>query len=365
MTPLRRPDSPFLAFTLLLCVFGIIILSSASSVVSFQTFGDPNVMLKKQVITLVLGLVLMFVAMQIPSHYVEKFTTLFFIGAMVLTLLTLIPGVSSELLGAKRWITFGGFNFQPAEFLKLASILLLASWLAKVRMDRATSRETLVPLFSILAPIVLILVLQPDLGTAIVIMAVSFTLYFIAGAPAKHFAWIAIVAAFGLLMLTQLAPYRAARLTVFLNPGDDTQGSAYHINQSLLAIGSGGLFGRGLGHSIQKFNYLPEAEGDSIFAIAAEELGFFLSAGLITLYVALVWRGAYLAKRMSDVFGKLVVSGVTSWLGIQAFINIGALSSILPLTGEPLPFISNGGTSIIASLIGVGLLLNYSRSVRV
>ncbi len=365
MTTLRQPDSLFLALIVLLCVFGIIIFSSASSVVSFQSLGDPNALLKKQAIALVLGLLLMVVTMRLDLRLLEKFATPLFVFSVALMLLPFVPGLGPELLGAKRWVVLGGFFFQPSELVKLTIVVFLGRWLTGLRIDRAEPRETLFPLLGILGTVVLILVLQPDLGTAIVIMAVSIILYFVVGAPVKHFAWIAAITAIGLALLIQVAPYRAARLTVFLNPSDDTQGSAYHINQSLLAIGSGGLFGRGLGHSIQKFNYLPEAEGDSIFAIAAEELGFFLSAGLIALYVAVVWRGVHLARRASDSYVKLVITGIVCWFGMQAFINIGALTSVLPLTGEPLPFISNGGSSLVISLVAAGILLNYSRTIRV
>ncbi len=364
MTEYRRPDSLMFALVVLLCVFGIIIFSSASSVVSFQSLGDPNALLKKQAIALVLGLLLMVVTMRLDLRILERYATPIFVLSIGLMLLPFVPGLGPEYLGANRWVSFGGFFFQPSELVKLTTVVFFARWLPTLRFDRTLPKETFLPFLGILSVIVLILVLQPDLGTAIVILAVSITLYFAVGAPAKHFGWIAGVVAIGLILLIQVAPYRAARLTVFLNPADDTQGSAYHINQSLLAIGSGGLFGRGLGHSIQKFNYLPEAEGDSIFAIAAEELGFFFSVGLVALYVAILWRGVQLARLSTDMPVKLTIAGIVTWFGVQAFINIGALTSVLPLTGEPLPFVSNGGSSLVISLIAVGVLLNYSRTIR-
>ncbi len=364
MTTLRRPDSTLLSIVLVLCIFGIIILSSASSVASFQALGDPNGYLKKQIISLIIGLLLMVLIMQFNISWLRKLALPFLIVCCILLFLPFIPGLGPELLGARRWITFGGVFFQPSELVKLGLIIFLAAWFAKQPVHDAEPKKVLFPLLALLAGITLVLIKQPDLGTAIVILAVSVSVYFAAGAPLKHFVWIAGLLLAGLFLIIQVSPYRAARLTVFLNPDKDAQGAAYHINQSLLAIGSGGILGRGLGHSLQKFNYLPEAEGDSIFAIAAEELGFIFSVGIIALYVGLLWRGIQLARRANDVYVKLVITGIVSWFTIQAFINVGALTSLLPLTGEPLPFISNGGSSLIISLVAVGILLNYSRSLR-
>jgi len=363
-TAFRRVDSVFLSLILALCVAGIIILSSASSVESFQALGDPNAYLLKQAIALLIGLGAMFILMGLDYRRWLRSSKLLLVASLVLLFTPFIPGVGSELLGAKRWIAVGGFFFQPAEVVKLTFILYLAAWLPKIRLDRESGKQSLLPFAGVLGFIVIALLLQPDLGTAIVIVGTSVVMYFVAGAPAKVFAWIGIALVAGVLLLIQIAPYRAARLTVFLNPEGDTQGSGYHINQSLLAIGTGGLFGRGYGHSLQKFNFLPEAAGDSIFAIAAEELGFILTVGLIGLYVAVFWRGVQLSRRAAEPAGKLLILGITVWFTLQAFVNMGALTSLLPLTGEPLPFISNGGTSLVFSLAAVGILLNVSKSLR-
>jgi cell division protein FtsW len=364
MNALRRPDSTLLSIVLVLCVFGIIILSSASSVASFQALGDPNGYLKKQIISLIIGLLLMVLIMELNISWLKKLALPILVISCVLLFTPFIPGLGSELMGARRWVYFAGFFFQPSELVKLCLIIYLSAWFSKLPIHDAEPKRVLFPLLGLLGGITLVLIKQPDLGTAIVILALAVVMYFAAGAPIKHFVWIAALFMAGLFLIIQVAPYRAARLTVFLNPDKDAQGAAYHINQSLLAIGSGGIFGRGLGHSMQKFNYLPEAEGDSIFAIAAEELGFILSVGLIALYVGLLWRGIQLARRSSDMYIRLVITGIVSWFAIQAFINIGALTSLLPLTGEPLPFISNGGSSLIISLMAVGILLNYSKTLR-
>ncbi len=362
--PLRRADSVFLSLTFALCVVGIIILASASSVESYQTLGNPNGMLVKQLIALLMGLGAMFLLMGADYHRWQKLSKFLLIGSIALLLLPFIPGIGTELLGARRWISIGGFFFQPSEVVKLALIIYLASWLPKIRLDREEAKKSFVPFVGILAFITIALLAQPDLGTALVIIGTAIVMYFVAGAPGKIFAWIGVGMVVGVFLLIQISPYRAARLTVFLNPEGDTQGSGYHINQSLLAIGTGGLFGRGYGQSLQKYNYLPESAGDSIFAVAAEELGFFLTVGLVVLYVALFWRGVHLARAASDPTGRLMTIGITTWFTIQAFVNMGALTSLLPLTGEPLPFISNGGTSLIFSLAAVGILLNVSKSAR-
>ncbi len=365
MTALRRPDSVLLALFLTICTFGIIVLSSASSVESFQSLGDPNAMLKKQIIALLIGLLLMVLVMRLNLDKLRKWYLPLLVGSIFLSILPFIPHIGTQLLGAKRWILIGGFFFQPSELVKLALVLFLSTWLIQKQQQFEEPKKALIPLLALLGTICVILIMQPDLGTAIVILGIGMVLYFAAGAPFKHFLWIAMLFVAGLVLIIQIAPYRAARLTVFLNPGKDTQGTAYHINQSLLAIGSGGIFGRGLGHSIQKFNYLPESAGDSIFAIAAEELGFILSLCIIALYVGILWRGVTLARRASDPSTRLLMIGIVSWFTIQAFVNIGALTSLLPLTGEPLPFISNGGSSLVISLVGVGILLNASKTVRV
>ncbi|MEK7518434.1 MAG: putative lipid II flippase FtsW [Patescibacteria group bacterium] len=364
MTTLRRPDSIFLSIILVLCVFGIIILSSASSVSAFNSLGDPNGYLKKQIFALLIGLLFMVLIMQFNISWLKKVALPIFVITCLLLFLPFIPGLGQELLGARRWVSFGGFFLQPSELVKLSVIIFLSVWFSKRSLHDAEPSRVLFPLLGLLGVITAILTFQKDLGTAIVILAISVVMYFVAGAPVKHFVWIAGLLVVGLFLLIQSSSYRAARLNVFLNPEEDAQGNAYQINQSLLAIGSGGIFGRGLGHSMQKFNYLPEAEGDSIFAIAAEELGFILSVGILALYVGVLWRGIQLARRAGDAYVRLVITGVVSWFTIQAFINIGALTSLLPLTGEPLPFISNGGTSLVVSLVGVGILLNYSRSLR-
>jgi cell division protein FtsW len=365
MSASRSPDSVFFALIFGLCAVGIIVLASASTVISFQKLGNPNAMLTKQVISLFIGIGVLLLLARIDYHRWQKWANFGLIISIILVLILYIPGVGTELLGARRWIALGGIFFQPSELLKLAVIIFLANYLTFSPDRERAPKRVLARIAMLIGGIGVLLIFQPDLGTAIVITGIIFAMYFAAGTPLKYVALLLIGVIAAVALAITIEPYRATRLTVFLHPESGTQEESYHINQSLLAIGSGGLFGKGYGRSIQKFNYLPEAAGDSIFAIAAEELGFFLSLGIILLYLAVFWRGMMLTKHAPDGFAKLIMVGILSWITFQAFVNIGALTALLPLTGVPLPFISNGGTSLIFTLAAVGIFLNISRSTRV
>lgn len=365
MKSTQSVDGIFLMLTLALCVIGIIVLASASSVAAFQNLGDPNGYVTKQIISLCMGIALMLLLARVPYPFWKKWAAPILIVSFLAVIVLFLPGVGTSFLGAKRWIAFGGFFFQPSELLKISLILFLAHWFTKLGDLEREPQKIFIRLLALIGGAGGLVILQPDLGTSIVIVGISTVLYVTAGAPGRYIALLFAAGVVAIMLLITFEPYRAARLTIFLNPTSSQQDEGYHINQSLLAIGSGGLFGRGYGRSIQKFNYLPEAEGDSIFAIAAEELGFFMVVGLIALYVGFFWRGQQLARRMSDPFGRLIIIGVITWVTLQAFVNMGALSGILPLTGVPLPFISNGGTSLIITLAAIGIVLNVSKHVRV
>lgn len=342
-------------------------LSSASSVLAYQNFGDSYYYVKHQIgYGLLLGGIAFYVMSKIDYHYWRRYAFSIAVGTLVLLLLVFIPGVGVELLGAKRWINIGGFFFQPSEVVKLSFLIYLAAWLEKRGKELHDVHFGFLSFGIMLGVLVLLIaVAQKDLGTTVVIAVISLVTYFVGGAPLKHIAGIigaGIVAFFGLVAI---APYRAARLTVFLNPDADPQGIGYHISQALLAIGSGGFFGVGLGHSLQKFNYLPEVTTDSIFAIIAEEMGFLFAGAVILLFLLFVFQAIKIAKGAQDQFGKLLAVGIATWIGFQAFVNIGAMLSVLPLTGIPLPFISYGSSSMITLLAATGLLANISRQAKV
>jgi len=305
---------------------------------------------------------------------------------LVLLAIVFLPGskflVGGTVLGgAARWINLGSISFQPAEFLKLTFILYLAAWLTSRTPQRAgggQSEKKFTPLDSkhltgfsttlaafliVIGLISLLLIFQPDISTLGVIILVATLIYFLAGTPLWHNILIILIGGGGLLSLIKLAPYRFARLLVFLKPEIDPMGIGYQLKQALIAVGSGGIFGLGLGMSRQKFGFLPQSISDSIFAIFSEETGFIGSLILITLFLIFLWRGFRIGKITQDRFSQLTALGITSWIIIQAFVNIGSMIGILPLTGIPLPFISYGGSALVAELVGIGILLNISKQV--
>ena len=358
---LHQPDYVLMALIAVLLMIGLVMLSSAGAVLGFQQFGDSNYFLKRQAVSLLIGLIAAFVAYRVDYRQWQRWATPIMIVTVVLLLAVWLPGIGSLFLGARRWILIGPFTFQPSELAKLSTIIYLAAWLEKRHGSLKHLQNSLLPYLMLMGLIAGLILLQPDLGTAAIIILVAVTMYFSSGGSKQHLLALIIVGIAGVLLLVKVAPYRAQRFTVFLNPDLDPKGIGYHINQALLAIGSGGIFGLGLGHSRQKFNYLPEPAGDSIFAITAEELGFLFVTAFIFLWSLVVYRGLEVARRAPDSFARTVAIGITAWLGFQAFINMAALSGLLPLTGIPLPFMSHGGTALIVNLVAVGILLNISR----
>ncbi|MBI5405216.1 MAG: putative lipid II flippase FtsW [Candidatus Kerfeldbacteria bacterium] len=364
MVDSRRPDSTLLLTVGGLVVFGLIVLSSASTVIGFQQYGDSTYFLKHQLVSALIGVLAFTFFYKIDYREWKRFAFPLLLVSIALLLAVFLPGIGLELLGARRWISVGPIFFQPAEIVKLTFLIYLAVWL-EARQRKIHDRSYgLWPFLALLGTITFLVVKQPDVGTMSIIAIIALSSYFVAGAPLRDFALISGLAVAAFVLLIKTAPYRAARFFVFLNPELDPQGVGYHINQALLAIGSGGLFGVGLGHSRQKFNYLPEVAGDSIFAVIAEELGFIIALGLLALFVVFIIRGYRIARAAPDEFGRILAAGITSWFGFQALINMGALSGILPLTGIPLPFISYGGTALITSFSALGILANISRHAR-
>ncbi len=358
-----KPDYFLLGLLGLIAIFGLVMLSSASTVKSFRDFGDSYFLLKHQLLNGYLpGLILFFILAKINYQRFEKYTVLFFILALVFLSLVFIPGLGATYGQAQSWINIGGFSVQPAEIVKLFLILFLAGWFSyRDKEKNSDFWNGLVPFALILGLISLPIILQPDIGTLVVVAAIALTVYFVAGAKLLHILGL-VLAGFGAFgILVAQAPYRAARLMTFLHPEIDPQGIGYHINQAFLAIGSGGWLGLGYGQSRQKFAYLPEVVGDSIFAVIAEELGFIITATLIVLFLILAWRGLQLAQRSTDDYAKYLVVGIIAWFIFQAFFNIGAMLGLMPLTGIPLPFISYGGAAQVATLAAAGILVNISR----
>lgn len=359
----HQPDFRFIIALAFLVVFGLIMISSASVSLSFDKFGEGYYYVKHQILYgLIPGIFLLIVFAFIDYRLWRRLALGLLVFSIILLVLVFIPGIGADYGSAKSWLYVFGVSFQPAELVKLTFLIYLATWLESRGKKKAGDvSEGLIPFLSVLGIIALLLILQPDLGTMTIIILFSLVVYFIGGAKLTHLLGIGVASIFGLLILIKIAPYRTARFMTFLHPELDPQGIGYHINQAFLAIGSGGFWGRGFGMSRQKFQYLPEVAGDSIFAIIAEELGFVLSIILIAAFLYLMYRGFKIAQNSPDSFAKLLVVGVISWIMIQAFVNIGAMVGLLPLTGVPLPFISYGGTAIAVLLAACGIVINISR----
>lgn len=362
MSKPHKPDYFLVLVVFALVIFGLIMMASASSVISYEKFGENYYYFRHQLIFgVLLGLIAFTITSRIDYRFWQKLAVPALLVTLALLVLVFIPHLGLEYGGAKRWIHIGPYTIQPTEIAKLTFLLYLATWLEKRGKGIKNWKYGFLPFIAILGVIGLLIILQPDLGTFCVVALIAVIVYFVAGASWPHLVTIGAGGAALFWLLVKIAPYRMARFTVFLNPQFDPEGIGYQINQALLAIGSGGLFGRGLGKSIQKFQYLPEAAGDSIFAIIAEELGFLRILFLIGLFAVFAYLGFRIARNAPDNFGKLVACGVTAWLGFQAFINIAAMVNLIPLTGIPLPFISYGGTALMVSLAAVGILVNISR----
>lgn len=355
----QRPDLPLLLVVLGLTIFGLVMIFDASVVIAASDFGDKFYFVKNQIIWAGFGLFGLSFGLFFDYHRYSRLSIFLLTAAIILLILVLISGLSSEVYGARRRLDFGPFSLQPGEFLKVAFIVYLSAWFAKFQWQ--VERKKLAIYFLLVGLILGLLLLQPDMGTAGVIVLSALVIFFLSGAPIWYFFFGIPFFALGFLGLIVAAPYRLARLKVLFNPTSDPQGISYHINQVLIALGSGGLLGLGLGGSRQKFEFLPEVATDSIFAIIAEELGFVGGLILIAVFLFLLWRGFAIARNAPDKFGFLLAAGITTWIGLQAFFNLGSMVALLPLTGLPLPFISYGGSSLIVSLFGVGVILNISR----
>ncbi|HVZ58865.1 MAG TPA: putative lipid II flippase FtsW [Patescibacteria group bacterium] len=352
---MKRVDLVLLCSVVFLTIFGLFMIYDASSVIAFRDFGDKYHYIKEQCVNAVLGLIAMgfFTFFDYKKFYQLSIGIL--LAAVVMLIAVFLPGIGIYALGAHRWINLGVTVLQPAEFIKLSLAIYLAAWFSTKERGR-------LPAFALLIGFVLLLVmLQPDMGTASIILFEAVVLYFLSGANILQFVLMVPVLGFGGLILILLAPYRLARLTSFMNVGSNLEGSSYHVKQVLIALGSGGLFGVGAGNSLQKFAYLPENVTDSIFAIIAEEFGFFGALGLVALFAIVMWRGFIIAARAKDNFGRLLAAGIICFLGIQAVINLASMTALMPLTGVPLPFISYGGSALIVDLGATGILLNISR----
>lgn len=365
----KKADAIFMALVFLLLIFGLIILSSAGVVLAKTRFGDEYYFFKRQFFRGVLpGLFFLFLATKVHFSFWKKIALPFFLLSLFFLILVFIPGVGVRLQGASRWVNLGFFSFQPTEMMKLSLVIYLALWISNRKEKIKEVKEGFLPFVAIFSLVALLVIKQPDIGTLGAITFFSLSMFFLSGSSLKHLALMVFVGLLSVSVLIKLEPYRMNRLLTFLNPTHDVLGVGYQINQAKLAIGAGGVWGLGLGNSRQKFNYLPEPVGDSVFALVAEETGLVGASLVIILFLLLALRGYKIARLAPDSFSQLLVAGIVSWIVFQALINIMAIVGLIPLTGVPLPFISYGSTSLVFLLTGAGIILNvskYSRSVSV
>ncbi|HHY13427.1 MAG TPA: stage V sporulation protein E [Thermoanaerobacterales bacterium] len=357
----KSPDFIIIITVLLLLSIGIVMVFSSSSVWAFHRYKDSFYFLKRQLFSTGLGLLSMFFLMNYDYRNFAKFSKLVMIIVILLLILVLIPGIGHEINNARRWIKIMSFTIQPSEIAKLGVIIYTATGLANKRDKIGNLINGIMPFMIILGIVCLLILKQPDMSTAVVIAGTVMIMLFAAGAKMIHLA--SLVAA-GLPLVVYFAmseEYRWRRITSIFDPWADSLDTGYQLIQSLYALGSGGLLGLGLGRSRQKFFYLPEPQSDFIFSILCEELGFIGGTFVIILFLVLFWRGIRVAIKAPDYLGSILAAGIIGWIGFQSLINIGVVTASMPVTGLTLPFLSYGGSSLILTLMGIGILLNISR----
>jgi cell division protein FtsW len=342
-------------------LFGLLMVVSASSVSAFDTYGSSWYVATRHLLWVTVGAAACIVVLRVDYHRWRRLAFPALVVSAGLLLLVLVPGVGMEVNGATRWLGYGPLSLQPSELAKLTVLLFAADLLARRAAWMDDLHLTLRPVAVVFAGIALLVMLQPNLGTTIVLASIVAALLFVAGTPLVPLTLLGVVGGAGAAALALWAPYRRARVLAFLDPWADYENTGYQNIQSLVSISSGGITGTGLGESRAKWGFLPEAHTDFIFAIIGEELGLVGALVVVSLFVALCVLGARAAHRAPDRFGMLLAAGTTVWFGAQAFVNIGAVIGILPITGVPLPFVSYGGSSLLFSMLGAGLLLNVAR----
>ncbi len=349
----------FLLFSVMfLTFFGLFMIYDASSFVAFRDFADKYHYVKDQIFWILIGVGALIFFSYFDYHKFYNLAIPILLVAIGLLFLVFVPGIGVKLLGARRWIDLKFTLLQPSEFVKLALAIYLSAWFSNKEKGRLWA------FLSLLSLVLVLVMLEPDMGTAAIILFEGIAIYFLSGAKVIYFVFLAPIIGLLGLLFAKLEPYRAARLTTFLNVNQDVASSSYHVRQILIALGSGGLTGVGFGNSLQKYAYLPENTTDSIFAIVAEEFGFLGASFIIAIFVVMIWRGFYIATNAKDTFGKLLAGGITTFLAGQVLINLSAQTALVPLTGIPLPFISYGGSALIINLTAIGILLNIARQGR-
>jgi len=355
-------DKTFLLITVLLIAIGIVTFVSASlSVLATNEALFFKNLFNQMILGLLFGGIAMYLFSRIKYSFWQKWGVVIFVISVLISLAVFVPGLAIEHGGAKRWIDLGIISFQPAEILKFGFILFLAKIFSETKRKVSTFMEGFVPFILITGIVGLLLLAQPDTGTFLVIVVTGLIMYFVAGARWRDLLMTAVLGLIGIIMLIGARPYLLDRIKTFSDPNRDLLGSSWQIRQSQIAIGSGKIFGRGIGQSVQKFQYLPEQTGDSVFAIYAEETGFIGTFIFLALLVLFFLRGFRIARLAPDMFSRLLALGIVILMTVQSFVNISAIVGIIPLTGLPLVFMSHGGTALFMALAEIGIVLNISK----
>jgi cell division protein FtsW len=365
--PAARPDRAvrlLLASTISLTVIGLVMVLSASSVSAYARFGSSFLFFRRQLIYAVVGGAALWITSRMRYRAWDRLSAPLLATCVALLALVLHPAAGTVAGGSARWLAVGPITVQPSEFAKLGVIAFTSALLARRWRELHDVGRLAMPLLPVVGLVCALIMLQPDLGTTVILAGAVFALTFVAGARLRHLFLGLVGSASVGFALIYVEGYRWSRLTAFLNPWADPQGAGYQIIQSLIALASGGPLGMGLGASRQKWLYVPNAHTDFIFSIIGEELGLVGSLAVVALFGTFIYAGIRIAMRAPDVFGRLMAAGITAWIGLQAMVNLGAVTALLPITGVPLPFVSFGGSALVVSLASVGILVSIGRDTR-
>ena len=359
---MKKIDKYILISVILISLFGLLMIYSSSTIWAEYKFNDPYKFLKTQGIFLIIGYFLIYIIANIPYKTYLKYSNLILISCIILLILVLIPGIGTVRNGSRSWFGIGSLGIQPSEFAKIGIIIFTSKYLTNNKMKDI--KTSVLPILSIVLLIFGLIMLQPDFGTGIIIVMTIIVLLFISGVKMNFFIKLGILGLIGIVTLIIIAPYRLKRIVSFLNPWDDPLGSGFQIIQSLYAIGPSGLLGAGLGNSVQKHFYLPEPQTDFIFSIISEELGFMGVIIISTLFITIIYRGLRTSIKQEDNFAKYLSFGLTFSIAFQTILNLMVVVGLIPVTGVTLPFLSYGGSSLLVSMINIGILLNISKHNR-
>ena len=356
---MKKIDKILLISVIILSLFGLLMIYSSSSIWATYKYNDPYKYLKSQAIFLILGYFIIFITSKVDYHLYKKYSNHILIISIILLILVLIPGIGTIRNGSRSWFGIGSFGIQPSEFAKLGLIIFTSKYLTRNKIKYIKS--SVLPILLIVLLIFGLIMLQPDFGTGVIIVITIVALLFVSGVNMSFFIKIGLLGLIGVVILVIIAPYRLERITSFLNPWKDPLGSGFQIIQSMYAIGPGGLLGMGLGNSIQKHFYLPEPQTDFIFSIISEELGFAGILIVTTLFITIIYRSITISIKQEDNFAKYLSFGITFSLAFQTLLNLMVVVGLIPVTGVTLPFLSYGGSSLLISLVSIGIVLNISK----